>query len=415
MNATMNNESKLTGRMVLVVFFAFLAYVLDIMDWNLLTFSAPVILKEMGFTGTQMGFLLGAPMLGGGIGGLFAGWFADKLGRKKAMIITLCWFSIFTILFPFGKTFAMLMTLRLLAGLGLGAQWGIGNTIVAETIARKFAMRASALVQSAGAIGPLLGAFVVMQILPVYGWKPIFYVGALGLVLALFVGLFLKESDIWLAAKDKHQAGETKLADLSLFLKQPNLKRFILFFIMLVFCAYAYYGAMSWIPTWLATTKGFGVVKSMGYMVALNLGGFFGYFIAAYIADKFGRKPPAIAYLLLSVLGVLIFVSVKDPGTLMWIAPLYAFLTYPFFGLVGGYATELFPTEIRSTAINALWNVARMFAFFAPTLLAWVGTKTSLTFAIGCTAVMYLLAALPLVFLPETKHANAFNTSTMSR
>ncbi len=406
-----NNDGKLTGRAIFAIVIAFLAYTLDIMDWNFLTFSAPVITKEFGFTAAQMGYLLGAPMLGGGIGGVLAGWFADKVGRKKAMIITLCWFSFFTVLFPFGKTFAVLLLLRLLAGLGLGAQWGVGNTIVAEIVARKFQIRASGAIQSAGAVGPLIGAFVVMQMLPVYGWRPIFYVGGAGFVLAAVIALYMKESDIWLAAKNKAEKGQAVLADWGLLLHGENLRRLVLVLLMLICSAYAYYGAMSWIPTWLASEKGFGVVKSMNYMIALNLGGFVSYYIWATIADKFGRKPPAIACMLLSVVGVLLFVSVSTESALMIFAPIYAFLSYPFYGLVGGYTSELFPTEVRSTAINIGWNLSRALAFFAPTLLAFIGSKTSFTFAIGFTAVFYLLGLIPLSFLPETKHLKSLGDS----
>lgn len=409
MNSSTAADTKLTGRAWVTILFAFLAYCLDNMDWNFLTFAAPAIAKDLGFSPSQMGYLLGAPLLGGGIGGIISGWFADKIGRKRAMIVTIIWFSMFTILFPYGKTMTTLFILRFIAGVGLGAQWGIGMTLVAETVPQKFRIRSSAAIQCSTAIGPIIGALAVQQILPAFGWRPIFYVGAAGFVLAFLGWLFLKESDVWLQARERHEQGKTKLADLRLMFAPGIRGRLGLCLLMILLMGYAYYGSMSWIPSWLASSKGMGVVKSMNYMIALNIGGFIGFMIVGQVADRWGRKLPAYVSLLASVAAVLIFVSVENPNTLLMFAPVYAFLTYPFFGIIGGYFSELFPTEIRSTSVNTIFNVARMLAFFAPTLFAFVGTKTSLTFAIGGASVIYLLAVIPLIFLPETKHLKSLS------
>jgi MFS family permease len=85
-----------------------------------------------------MGLLLGSPLIGAGVGGIFSGWLSDKVGRVKAMVLTLCWFSLFTLLFPFGQNYWQLFALRVLAGLGLGAQWGVGGTLIAEMVPTKF-------------------------------------------------------------------------------------------------------------------------------------------------------------------------------------------------------------------------------------------------------------------------------------
>ena len=89
---------------------------------------------------------------------------------------------------------------------------------------------------------------------------------------------------------------------------------------------------------------------------------------------------------------------------LLWYAPLYAFFTYPIFGLYGGYLSELFPTEIRATAVTGIYNLGRLVSFFGPYILGWVAGISTITVAIGVTAVLYLLALVPLAILPETIH-----------
>jgi MFS family permease len=159
---------------------------------------------------------------------------------------------------------------------------------------------------------------------------------------------------------------------------------------------------MSWIPNWLVAERGMDIVKSMNYLMVLNTGGIIGYIIFAYIADRFGRKKPALAALILSVFAVIIYVSIKEPSQMLIYAPIYSFLTYPIFGLYGGYMSECYPTDIRATGVNGIYNLGRIASFVGPYILGALAAVTSFTFAIGASATLYLISVVPLLFLPET-------------
>jgi MFS family permease len=396
-------QDKISSMAIKAWVFAFLAFSLDLMDWTLLAFTAPEIIKELKFTKEGMGVLLGAPLIGAGIGGILSGWLADKVGRVKAMSLCLFWFSSFTVLFPFAPDFTWMFTLRILAGLGLGAQWGVGSILAAEYVPTNKRILASATIQSGAAFGPLAAAMIASAIIPSYGWRPVFYSGAMGFVLAILALVMLREPEVWVHAREKAKAGVIKLADFRRLLEPTLLRRGIACFFLIEFVLWAYWGSMSWIPTWLVTTKGMGIVKSMNYMVILNIGGAIGFLLFGLIADRWGRKPPAYAALIASIFAVIAFVSIDDPKTLLICAPFYAAITYPVFGLFGGYMSELFPTEIRGTAVNGIYNLARLLSFLSPFVLAWVSSIASLTVAIGGTAALYLLAVIKLLTLPETK------------
>jgi len=397
------SKDRLTGMAILAWFFAFLAFSLDLMDWTLLAFTAPEIIKEFKFSREAMGVLLGAPLIGAGIGGILSGWLADKFGRVKAMSLCLVWFSLFTVLFPFAPDFAAMFILRILSGLGLGAQWGVGSILASEYVPTNRRILASATIQSGAAFGPMAAAMIASSIIPSYGWRPVFYFGAVGFILAILALIFLKEPEVWLHAKEKAKAGVIKLADFRRLLEPTLFRRGLACFFLVEFVLWAYWGSMSWIPTWLVTTKGMGIVKSMNYMIILNIGGAIGFFLFGLIADRWGRKPPAYVALGASIFAVILFVSINNPNTLLICAPFYAAITYPVFGLFGGYMSELFPTEIRGTAVNGIYNLARLLSFLSPFALAWVSSFASLTIAIGGTAALYLLAMVPLMMLPETK------------
>lgn len=391
------NRIQITAWMV-----AWLALVIDVLDWQLLAMAAPHITKEFQFSLASMGTLLGAPLIGAGIGGLVSGWIADRIGRVKTMVWCMVWYSTMTVLFPFVTSFEQMLALRILAGLGLGGQWGVGNTLVAELLPRRIRIVCSAWIQTGFSFGPILAALTAKWIIPAYGWRPMFYVGAVGFLLALVTKFMVPEPPIWLQAREKASKGELKLGNLGMFFQKGIGSRFVLAFLMVGCTLIAYWSSMSWIPSWLASDKGMNVVKSMNYMVVLNIGGVFGYMLFAFIADRWGRKPPAYVALLASTIAVGIFVSIDSPVALLWFAPVYSFITYPVFGLYGGYLSEMFPTEIRASAVNTIYNGARFLAFFGPTLMGFVASKFSMTFAIGSTAFLYAAAIIPLIFLPET-------------
>jgi len=400
-----DENASIKGIQILVWIFAWLALVLDVMDWQLLSVAASNILTEFKFPKAAMGLLLGAPLLGAGVGGLLSGWLSDKFGRVRVMVYCLVWYSVFTVAFAFSNSFEMMLALRILVGLGLGAQWGVGNTLVAEVMPARMRIMCSAVIQTGFAFGPMLAAYSAKVVLPVYGWRPLFYLGAVGLIMAVIAKLWIPEPEAWLKKRHEARTGAVKLGSIPQLFSQGLRVHTICAFGLVWFTLLAYWGAMSWIPNWLVAERGMNIVKSMDYLMWLNVGGVIGYIVFALIADRWGRKPPAYVTLVASFITVICFVNIKEPSAMLIFAPVFAFITYPIFGLYGGYMSELFPTEVRATAVNGIYNLARMTAFFAPSVMGAIAASFSMTTAIGFTAVLYLCSIIPLFFLPETiKH-----------
>jgi AAHS family cis,cis-muconate transporter-like MFS transporter len=397
-----NEEAPIRGIQIFVWMFAWFALVLDVMDWQLLSVAASHILAEFKFPKSAMGLLLGAPLLGAGIGGLVSGWLSDKFGRVRVMVYCLAWYSIFTVAFAFANSYETMLALRILVGIGLGAQWGVGNTLVAEVMPSRLRIMCSAVIQTGFAFGPMLAAYTAKHILPNYGWRPLFYVGAIGLLMAIVAKIAIPEPEAWLKKRHEARSGIIKLGNIPQLFSPELRVNTICAFGLVWFTLLAYWGAMSWIPNWLVAERGMNIVKSMDYLMWLNVGGVLGYIVFAAIADRWGRKPPAYFALIASFVAVIFFVNITEPSAMLAFAPVFAFITYPIFGLYGGYMSELFPTEVRATAVNGIYNLARMSAFFAPGIMGAIAASFSMTVAIGFTAVLYLCSVLPLIFLPET-------------
>ncbi|MGI6452268.1 MAG: MFS transporter [Syntrophomonadaceae bacterium] len=406
-----DENAPLTGMMILVWAFAWIALVLDVMDWQLVSVSAGLILEEFNFPSSAMGLVLGAPLFGAGLGGLISGMLSDKYGRVNVMFYCLIWYSVFTVLFAFANSFAMMFALRILVGLGLGAQWGVGNTLVAECLPSRIRIMCSAVIQTGFAFGPMLAAFLGKHIMPAYGWRPLFYFGAIGLILAVLAKIIIPEPEAWLKTRDQAKQTGASLGNVAKLFSPEIYERTgtslrrntIAAFFLVLGTLLAYWSAFSWIPNWLVAEKGMDIIKSMNYYMFLQIGGIIGYILFAFIADRFGRKKPAFVVLAASFVCVLIFVNINDPTIMLIFAPIYSFITYPIFGLYGGYMSELFPTDIRATGVNSIYNLGRMVCFFGPAMLGALAASTSFSFAIGASAFMYLFSIVPLIFLPETK------------
>lgn len=120
-----DNDQKLSKYAIYALAFGLIGNALDFMDWQFLANVAPVITKEFGFSSNTMALLLGAPFIGVGVGGMFGGWVSDRIGRVKTMALCMAWFSIFTVIFPSCNGFTSMFIFRILAGIGLGALWGV--------------------------------------------------------------------------------------------------------------------------------------------------------------------------------------------------------------------------------------------------------------------------------------------------
>lgn len=405
-----DKDAPLNGLMIVIWVFAWLALVLDVLDWQLVSVAATAISAEFNIPSSMMGLVLGAPLLGAGIGGLISGVLSDKFGRVRVMFYCLIWYSVFTIAFAWAQNVETMIALRLLVGIGLGAQWGVGNTLVAECLPARMRIMCSAVIQTGFAFGPMLAAFLAKTILPTYGWRPLFYFGAVGIVIAIIAKILIPEPEAWAKTRDQAQVSGVSMGSVKkLFSTEiydftgTTVRRNTLGAFFLVVCALiAYWSTMSWIPSWLASDKHMDIIKSMNYMMFLNIGGVLGYILFAFVADRWGRKKPAYVALIASFFAVLIFVNIKDNNTLLWYSPVYAFLTYPIFGLFGGYMAELFPTDVRATGVNTIYNLGRVFSFWGPSVLGGLAAATSFSFAIGASAFMYLICLIPLALLPET-------------
>ena len=375
---------------------------LDSFDVMLYSMVLATLLPAFGMTKSMAGRLSTLTLIGSALGGFLFGFFADRLGRRRLLSMSILTYSLFTFACGFSTSIAMLGFFRFLLGLGMGGEWNAGATLVAETWPSHWRGRALSIVQSSWAIGFALAAVVANFILARWNWHWVFFVGVLPALLVFWIQKGVPEPELWLRA---HNAPASVAEKRKLWrAATPNLLGLLL---MNVFGMFAWWGLFTWLPAYLALPvsrggRGFGL-NSTTFLVVLNLCGMFpGYLLFGAISDKFGRKRAVILYLLLAALAVPPFALAREPWLILLTASITAFFGTGFFVGSALLGSELFPTPIRATALGLSYNTARGISSLAPFLIGAIGESHGLGWGFASCGVAFALAAAAASRLPET-------------
>ncbi|MFD6397401.1 MFS transporter [Nocardia sp. NPDC060249] len=374
----------------------FLAYLFDALEIVLLSMALPSIRKDLGITITQGGLLATATLVGIGVSSVLGGYVADNFGRKKALLAALSIFGIFTAAIYVVPSYEVFLILRFLAGIGLGAVWSVVSAYVVETWPEQHRGRAAAFVISAFPAGGAMAATISGWFLP--DWRLMFLVSGCAVVLPIaIVAIFFSESATWAAQKADNADDVVSVRDV---LGSSLRRRTLLGTLMAALALFGYWGAMTWLPTYLTTERGLPSTSVALFITMLNLGMFFGYNGFGYLADHIGRHRTIIVTLLGVTLTLPIYALTTQETALLWMGPLFGAFT-AFFGLFGSYLGELFPTRARATGAGFCFNVGRGVSALAPFALAGLAASIGFQGGLIVCAGFFGLAAVVALFLPR--------------
>jgi len=399
------------------------------MDWMFVALALPLIMREWKLDLPTTGLLGGATLIGVGCSSFFVGPFADRFGRVRSMMIAMFGYSILTGLCGLAQNFTQLFVLRIACGAFLGGEWGIGATLLNEYWPPKRRSRVMSTVQSGWAIGYGVASLLYVLIAPIYGWRVLFYLGVVPAFVAVLIMKYVPEPEAWVKADQERREIQKSLAAGQQITKEQrqkvglplkalfgaNLIRYTL--LSLVVCTsitLAYWGAATWLPTFLATTKKLSIVRTGIYLFWLNVGAVAGYQLFGWLGDKNSRRFSLGVGFLASVAVVLIYINLDSPAAILFFGPVFGFITYGYWGLFGVVLSELFPTWCRATAVNFCFNSARGLGFFGPYLIGAFAKNHGLTAAIGLTAGLYLVALVALIAMPEPRKVDEARTAELA-
>lgn len=389
-----------------------LGWLFDSMDTGLIAFILPVLAKEWGLAPGQMGLIGSIGLIGMALGAVISGTVADRIGRKKVFTITVLLYSIASAFCALSWNYQSLLVFRFLVGFGLGGELPVAATLVSEYAPFRVRGRFIVLLESFWGLGWIAAACIAYFFIPVYGWRMAFLIGALPALYVCLIRLHMPESVRYLLTRGRVDearqivlslekqlhvpsalfTGETEpvpvvaKASFRELWKKPFMSRTIMLWLVWFGINFSYYGIFMWLPS-LVFQQGFTVVKTFEYVLIMTLAQLPGYYCAAWLVDKIGRKYALSAFLLFSGVASYFFGHASTAATLMMWGSVMSFFNLGAWGVLYTYTPEQYPTAIRALGSGWAAGFGRFGGMAAPMM---VGALLARSF--GFASVFYMFA-----------------------
>lgn len=363
---------------------ALIGWIFDYYEVFVMTILAVPLAAAFRLGTTQVGLIFSVQLLFMAIGGVFFGFLADRIGRKAVLILTILIFSLGTMARAAAPDYEVLLALTAFSAFGIGGEYGVGQTLVTETIDRQDRGFYSAVLYGGIYLGIVLGALVGGYVTPLIGWRLTFLFSGIPVLFALWVRRHTPESEVWLARRAAPPRDRTR----------PS-SGLLLTWLLCVLAAglqfFAYYGVATLLPTYLVR-RGSTLTQASTWLLFTAVAGAIGCAVGALLSDRVGRR------LTLSLLagaaclgGVWLAVSWETLLSGGW------WILVPFFilfagsngaAVFGALFSESFPARVRATAVSSALQVGRGLSFFPPLIAA------ALIPTLGYQPIVFLSAGL---------------------
>ncbi len=376
-----------------------LGWMFDAMDVGLLSFVLAALKADWGLSAGQMGWIGAINSIGMAVGAMMFGMMADRIGRKHVFVITLLLFAIASGLSAFATTLAVLMVLRFFIGMGLGGELPVASTYVSERVPVHERGRIVVLLESFWALGWILAALIAYFVIPRFdkdmGWRVALLLGALPAFYALYLRRKLPDDK----PTAPPSAGLPWTARLARLWASEHKRSTVMLWVLWFTVVFSYYGMFLWLPS-VMIGKGFAMIKSFEYVLLMTLAQLPGYFTAAWLIERMGRKFVLVVYLLGTAASAWAFGNANTEGTLLLYGALLSFFNLGAWGALYAYSPENYPAQIRASGVGMAAGVGRIGGILGPLTIPYLGamgwstgaifTLFAATIVVGALAVALL-------------------------
>lgn len=318
----------------------FLGWTLDAFDFFLVVMTLTAIAKEFGRTDAAVAFSLTLTLAFRPVGAFIFGLLADRYGRRLPLMADLIFYSLVEVLTGLAPTFTSFLVLRALFGIGMGGEWGVGASLVMEKVPSRLRGVFSGLLQQGYAAGYLLAALCFFVVFPRWGWRPLFFIGGLPALLAVFVRYRVKESEVWKRSREDSWGG----------LGRAIVRHWRLFLYLTALMAMmnmVSHGTQDLYPTFLQRDWRFTPEKRAALTAFSMVGALIGGVVVGLVSDRLGRRR-SIGVSLVGALAVIpLWAFAPSLALLVAGAFLMQFFVQGAWGVIPAHITELAPDSVR--------------------------------------------------------------------
>ena len=376
-----------------------LGFAFDIYEGTIMQLVTPLLIKEWGITPATMGNITTVSRWVGLIGVLVFPTLADLYGRRPILILTILGYSLFTGFTGFAQGPLQLLLFTSITRVTLQGETPVGMIMVSETAPTKW--RATALGGLVGGypFGYMLCSLTALVVVPLWGWRALYWLGILPALLVLWVRLGVKESPRFerVTAEMVKEGLKKRLDIFSPVREYP--REMLVATLLYFFYLFTWLGWSAWMPQYLANEKHLGFQTTASYLSIWMGCAIFAYYLCGWLCDLFGRRYVIPSFVLPAAILLVVMGYLDTPASLFWVGLVLNFLITGSFGAGLGYNTELFPTQIRGTAVGAVVTFGGAAASSAPAVVGWIATTHSISAALPLLALSFFLLAPMFLFV----------------
>ena len=389
---------------------SFLGWTFDAFDFFVLTFLITDIATAFGESRPNVAFTLTLTLAMRPIGALIFGVMADRYGRRLPMTINIVFYALMSALSGLAPTFTTFLVLRALFGIGMGGQWGVGASLVLESVSPRWRGVLSGLLHQGYSLGNLLAALAFLTVYPRmtainpdYAWRAMFFLGGVPALLSIFVLVKVKESDAW----QEHQT------DWRTYVRSMPAawRRFLYLVLLLTAMGFISHGTQDLYPTFLQQQRHFAPNHVAETTMISMVGAIIGGLVIGYCSDRFGRRRAMIGAAFGALLVVPLWIAAPSAALVVLGGFLMQFFVQGAWGVIPAHMNELSPPNLRGFLPGFAYQLGMVCAGVAPYIETVMGEHFSYAESMGYLAAAALVVGMIVIGLGPEAHGIAFRKS----
>ena len=401
----MTSEERTNQRNAVLA--GFLGWTLDAFDFFVLTFVIQDVATAFGKSRPDIALTVGLALLTRPIGAIIFGLIADRFGRRLPLMLNVIFYAVISVLCGFAPNYTTFVILRLLFGIGMGGEWGVGASLALESASPRLRGLLSGLLQEGYAMGNLLAALAFRAVYvpvhvahPDYAWRVMFFLGGAPALLSLFIRAKVKESAAW----HEHRV-DWKTYRTSIWKHWP---RFLYLVLLMTMMAFMSHGTQDMYPTFLQQQRHYSPSDTASLTMITNVGAILGGLAFGFYSDRSGRRRAMITSALFAMLVVPLWVAAPNTALIAVGGFLIQFFVQGAWGVIPAHINELSPAQYRGFFPGFAYQLGAALTAGIPALEAVLGEHFSYGKAMAGVAVTVMLGVAVVTYFGPEAHGVSF-------